>query len=145
MVLTVADRSLTIDWQPGSRRRVEVVGDTLSLSGPLDTLPRRVETWLKRTALDQLADDTAYYADKADGARCPSRTPSRGAGSRDGASRPVTRSIRSFSCCCGGVSGAPPSAGSPCACGSVSRGAWGSGLPSGSTIGAPAEPSSGWP
>lgn len=65
MVLTVADRVLTIDWQPGSRRRVEVVGDTLSLSGPLDTLPRRVETWLKRTALDQLADDTAYYADKA--------------------------------------------------------------------------------
>ncbi len=66
MVLTVADRSLTIDWQPGSRRRVEVVGDTLSLSGPLDTLPRRVETWLKRTALDQLADEKAYYADKAD-------------------------------------------------------------------------------
>ena len=65
MVLTVADRPLTIDWQPGSRRRVEVVGDTLSLSGPLDTLPRRVETWLKRTALDQLADDTAYFASKA--------------------------------------------------------------------------------
>ncbi len=65
MVLTVADQPLTIDWQPGSRRRVEVVGDTLSLSGPLDTLPRRVETWLKRTALDQLADDTAYYAAKA--------------------------------------------------------------------------------
>lgn len=65
MVLTVADRVLTIDWQPGSRRRIEVVGDALSLSGPLDTLPRRVETWLKRTALDQLADDTAYYAAKA--------------------------------------------------------------------------------
>jgi predicted metal-dependent hydrolase len=65
IVLTVADRALTIDWQPGSRRRVEVVGDTLSLSGPLDTLPRRVETWLKRTALDQLADDTAYYAQRA--------------------------------------------------------------------------------
>lgn len=65
MVLTVADRPLTIDWQPGSRRRVEVVGDTLSLSGPLDTLPRRVETWLKRTALDQLASDTAHYAAKA--------------------------------------------------------------------------------
>lgn len=65
MVLTVADRVLRIDWQPGSRPRVEVVGDTLSLSGPLDTLPRRIETWLKRTALDQLADDTAYYAAKA--------------------------------------------------------------------------------
>lgn len=64
MVLTVADQPLTIDWQPGCRRRVEVVGDTLSLSGPLDTLPRRVETWLKRTSLTQLTDDTAYYAAK---------------------------------------------------------------------------------
>lgn len=65
MVLTVADRVLTIDWQPGSRRRIEVVEDTLSLSGPLDTLPRRVETWLKRTALDRLTEDTAYYAQRA--------------------------------------------------------------------------------
>ena len=65
MVLTVADQPLTIDWQPGSRRRVEVDGDTLSLSGPLDTLPRRIETWLKRTAFDTLAADTAHYAAKA--------------------------------------------------------------------------------
>nr|WP_277998396.1 SprT family zinc-dependent metalloprotease [Sphingomonas liriopis] len=65
MVLTVADRVLTIDWQPGSRRRVELEGDTLSLSGPLETLPRRVETWLKRQALDLLATETAEYAAKA--------------------------------------------------------------------------------
>ena len=65
MALTVADRVLTIDWQPGSRRRVEVDGDILSLSGPLDTLPRRVETWLKRQALDLLTRETADYAAKA--------------------------------------------------------------------------------
>ena len=65
MVLTVADRALTIAWQPGSRRRVEVDGDILSLSGPLDTLPRRVETWLKRQALDLLTLETAEYAAKA--------------------------------------------------------------------------------
>lgn len=65
MVLTVADRPLTIDWQPGSRRRIEVDGDTLSLSGPIDTLPRRVETWLKRQALGVLSHDTADYAAKA--------------------------------------------------------------------------------
>ena len=65
MVLTVADRPLTIDWQPGSRRRIEWVDDTLSLSGPIETLPRRVETWLKRHALDLLAEDTAYYAARA--------------------------------------------------------------------------------
>jgi predicted metal-dependent hydrolase len=65
MALTVADQVLTIGWQPGSRRRVEVDGDTLSLSGPLDTLPRRVETWLKRQALDLLTRETADYAAKA--------------------------------------------------------------------------------
>jgi predicted metal-dependent hydrolase len=65
MALTVADQVLTIGWQPGSRRRVEVDGDILSLSGPLDTLPRRVETWLKRQALDLLTRETADYAAKA--------------------------------------------------------------------------------
>ncbi len=65
MVLTVADRPLTIVWEPGRRRRVELVGETLSLSGPLDTLPRRVETWLKRQALDRLVAETADYAAKA--------------------------------------------------------------------------------
>ncbi|WP_137897565.1 SprT family zinc-dependent metalloprotease [Sphingomonas sp. 2SG] len=65
MAMTVADQVLTIGWQPGSRRRVEVDGDILSLSGPLDTLPRRVETWLKRQALDLLTRETADYAAKA--------------------------------------------------------------------------------
>ncbi|EZP49224.1 M48 family metallopeptidase [Sphingomonas sp. RIT328] len=65
LVLTVADTVLTIDWQPGSRRRVEAVGETLSLSGPIETLPRRVETWLKRQALELLTEETAYYAARA--------------------------------------------------------------------------------
>ena len=66
MVLTVADVPLTIVWEPGSRRRVEVFGETLSLSGPIETLPRRVEAWLKRRALDLLTAETAEYAAKAD-------------------------------------------------------------------------------
>ena len=65
LVLTVADEPLTIDWQAGSRRRVEIVGATLSLSGPPETLPRRVETWLRRQALDRLSADTAEYAASA--------------------------------------------------------------------------------
>jgi predicted metal-dependent hydrolase len=65
MVLTVADVALTIVWEPGSRRRVEVIGETLSLSGPIETLPRRVEAWLKRRALDLLTAETAEYAAKA--------------------------------------------------------------------------------
>ena len=62
MVLTVADRALTIAWEPGGRRRVEVVGDTLSLSGPPETVPRRIDAWLKRQALELLAAETAEYA-----------------------------------------------------------------------------------
>ncbi len=65
MVLTVADQALTIVWEPGSRRRVEIVGETLSLSGPFETLPRRVEAWLKRRALEVLARETGEYATKA--------------------------------------------------------------------------------
>jgi predicted metal-dependent hydrolase len=65
MMLTVADAALTIAWVPGSRRRVEMVGEMLSLSGSIETLPRRVETWLKRQALDLLTAETAEYAAKA--------------------------------------------------------------------------------
>lgn len=62
MVLKVADVPLRIVWEAGSRRRIEVVGDTLSVSGPIETLPRRVEAWLRRQALELLAAETADYA-----------------------------------------------------------------------------------
>lgn len=65
MALTVADMPLTIAWAPGSRRRVEVADGILSLSGPIETLPRRVETWLKQQALDRLTQETGQYAAKA--------------------------------------------------------------------------------
>lgn len=64
-VLTVADTALTIDWRDGGRRAVERVGDRLVTGGPIDTLPRRIETWLKRTALALLTEETAQYASKA--------------------------------------------------------------------------------
>ena len=40
-------------------------GAILSLSGPVETIPRRVEAWLKRTALGLLEQETAEYAAKA--------------------------------------------------------------------------------
>ncbi|MDQ2892121.1 MAG: M48 family metallopeptidase [Pseudomonadota bacterium] len=61
-MLCVADRTLSIDWAPGTRRRVEIVGDALSLSGPEATVSRRVEAWLKREALALLTEDTRDYA-----------------------------------------------------------------------------------
>ncbi|MDE0878017.1 MAG: SprT family zinc-dependent metalloprotease [Sphingomonas bacterium] len=64
-MLPVADRDLLIDWQAGTRRRVEVDGDRLSLSGPIDTVARRVEAWLKREALVVLTRETHEYAGDA--------------------------------------------------------------------------------
>lgn len=64
-VLTVDDRALTIDWTPGSRRRIEIDDARLSLSGPYETIGRRVEAWLKREALARLTDDTHLYAARA--------------------------------------------------------------------------------
>lgn len=61
-VLSVDDMALTIVWHDGRRRAVVRHGDTLSLEGPLDTVPRRLEAWLKRTALDLLTQDTRHYA-----------------------------------------------------------------------------------
>lgn len=63
--VTVADATLTIDWQEGRRRTLLREGDTLSLSGPVDTVPRRVEAWIKRIALEVLARETAEFAAKA--------------------------------------------------------------------------------
>ena len=63
--LVVADRTLTIDWAPGARRRVETLGDTLSLAGPEETIPRRIEAWLKREALALLTAETLEYAASA--------------------------------------------------------------------------------
>lgn len=61
-VLTIDDAALTIVWREGRRRAVRLEGDTLSLEGPVETVPRRVETWLKRTALDLMTEDTLHYA-----------------------------------------------------------------------------------
>ena len=65
MALTLDDEAVTIRWEAGSRRRIERDGATLSVSGPLDTLPRRVEAWLRRQALDRLGAETAEIARRA--------------------------------------------------------------------------------
>ena len=62
MTLTVADEALTIVWTAGSSRRVVCADGALRLSGPIETLPRRVDAWLRRTALDRLTSETAEFA-----------------------------------------------------------------------------------
>lgn len=61
-VLPVADEPLTIAWTQGARRTVSRVGTTLSVEGPIETVPRRIELWLRRTALDLLSRETAEFA-----------------------------------------------------------------------------------
>lgn len=56
------DETLTIDWTPGTTRIVTQNGNRLAISGPVETVGRRVETWLKREALRLLSEDTALYA-----------------------------------------------------------------------------------
>jgi predicted metal-dependent hydrolase len=57
--------ALTIDWQPDRPRRVVLDDDRLLAGGPIEALPRRIETWLRRTALDLLREETAFYAARA--------------------------------------------------------------------------------
>ncbi|WP_380784666.1 M48 family metallopeptidase [Sphingomonas sp. R86521] len=64
-IVTVADEPLTIAWQEGRRRTLLREGDMLSCSGPLDTVPRRVEAWIKRIALEMLTRETTEFAAKA--------------------------------------------------------------------------------
>ena len=65
LVLTIDDRPVTIVRGEGARRTLAFDGATLSVAGPIETLPRRVEAWLKRRALDLLTEETAYYAARA--------------------------------------------------------------------------------
>jgi predicted metal-dependent hydrolase len=64
-VIPFGDGTLTIAWTPGTSRLVRLDGDRLILSGPPETLARRVEAWLRRVALRLLSEDTAHYAARA--------------------------------------------------------------------------------
>lgn len=65
MVIEVADERLELCWRPGPRRALVRDGGVLSAEGPPETLPRRVEAWLRRSALDLLTRETVEFAEKA--------------------------------------------------------------------------------
>ncbi|WP_294275616.1 M48 family metallopeptidase [Sphingomonas yabuuchiae] len=56
------DTVLTLEWEEGRARVIQRDGDRLIASGPIETLGRRVEAWLKRQALETLARETAEVA-----------------------------------------------------------------------------------
>ncbi len=64
-VIAVADERLELVWRPGSSRALKREGERLVAEGPPETLPRRVEAWLRRASLDLLARETAEFAGKA--------------------------------------------------------------------------------
>lgn len=57
--------TVTIDWSPDRPRRVALDGDRLVAGGPAEGLSRRIETWLRRGALDLLREETAFFAERA--------------------------------------------------------------------------------
>jgi predicted metal-dependent hydrolase len=61
----VAGDPLTIDWRADAARTPRRDGERLILGGLPESFPRRVEAWLRRTALSLLEADTAFYAERA--------------------------------------------------------------------------------
>lgn len=60
--IPIEGEEVAIDWAPGRPRRIERDGDRLVCGGPPEGLSRRIETWLKRRALDVLGAETAEFA-----------------------------------------------------------------------------------
>ena len=63
--IPVEDGVLTIAWAPEARRAPVAEGGRLLVGGPIEAVPRRVETWLRARALLRLSEDTAVYAARA--------------------------------------------------------------------------------
>lgn len=59
------DIELTIAWRAEGPRSVRREADVLLIGGPVETVSRRVEAWLKRQALALLSADTAACAARA--------------------------------------------------------------------------------
>lgn len=63
--IPVAGRELMIDWRSDAPRLPVTSDERLVLGGPAESVPRRVEAWLRRHALLLLQEDTAFYAARA--------------------------------------------------------------------------------
>lgn len=58
----IEGRDTRLAWAPGEARTPRLVGEELRCGGPRSMFPRRVETFLKRLALDTLSRETADIA-----------------------------------------------------------------------------------
>ena len=66
-MIPIEGEDVAIDWSPERSRTIRLVEGELRLicGGPLEGLPRRIETWFKRRALAVLTEETAEFAAKA--------------------------------------------------------------------------------
>ena len=64
-VIPVEGEDVVIDWAAERPRTVSLVDGRLVCGGPIEGLPRRIETFLKRRALAVLSEETAEFAVKA--------------------------------------------------------------------------------
>lgn len=56
---------LTIDWDPSAPRKPQLQRTSLRIGGPQDSLPTRIERWLRAEALAMMDIDLAYYCEAA--------------------------------------------------------------------------------
>lgn len=64
-VVPVEDGALSITWTPEARRVPVEEGERLLIGGLIESVPRRVEAWLRARALLRLSEDTVIYAARA--------------------------------------------------------------------------------
>ena len=64
-VIPVAGRDVRIRWSATAPRTPALTGDELHCGGPETALSRRVETFLKKLALETMSSDVAEFAQKA--------------------------------------------------------------------------------
>src|SRR5579884_803603 len=60
--LPVNGQTVTVVWDPNARRKPALGAGELRVGGPLTSLPRRIETFLKAHALEVMSRDVADYA-----------------------------------------------------------------------------------
>lgn len=65
MAISVAGRSLLLDWNERHARKPAIVDAALRIGGPRESLDTRLLRWLKAEAKALLADESLFYAEKA--------------------------------------------------------------------------------
>lgn len=61
-LIPIEGREVRIDWQAAARRTPDLDGGMLRCGGPIEGLAKRIETFLKRRAVDLLSLETAEFA-----------------------------------------------------------------------------------